>query len=103
MRDAVRNKECWEKAPYAYPRSWYLHSRCADGRWRMYFEARGESETPTVICSAVRPALGRLQLEAAGGSGARGPSACACACACCALAEQRRRRATRAAPQRRCS
>ena len=23
MRGAVRNKERWERAPYAYPRSWY--------------------------------------------------------------------------------
>jgi len=28
-------------------------SRCADGRWRMYFESRGPANQPTVICSAV--------------------------------------------------
>jgi len=28
-------------------------TRCADGRWRMYFEARGPAEEPTVICSAI--------------------------------------------------
>ncbi len=26
---------------------------CPDGRWRMYFEARGTADRPTVICSAV--------------------------------------------------
>ena len=28
-------------------------TQCADGRWRMYFEARGAADRPTVICSAV--------------------------------------------------
>lgn len=28
-------------------------TRCGDGRWRMYFEARGLAQLPTVICSAV--------------------------------------------------
>ncbi|MCK5733358.1 MAG: hypothetical protein KAI38_04185 [Candidatus Latescibacteria bacterium] len=28
-------------------------TECADGRWRMYFEARGAADQPTVICSAV--------------------------------------------------
>lgn len=28
-------------------------TRWADGRWRMYFEARGPAEQPTVICSAI--------------------------------------------------
>ena len=28
-------------------------TRCSDGRWRMYFEARGLADLPTVICSAV--------------------------------------------------
>jgi hypothetical protein len=28
-------------------------ARCADGRWRMYFESRGSADRPTVICSAV--------------------------------------------------
>ncbi|MFH1008180.1 MAG: hypothetical protein V1800_11890 [Candidatus Latescibacterota bacterium] len=28
-------------------------TRGADGRWRMYFEARGTADKPTVICSAV--------------------------------------------------
>ena len=28
-------------------------TRCADGRWRMYFEARGTADLPTVICSAL--------------------------------------------------
>ena len=28
-------------------------TRCADGRWRMYFESRGSADRPTVICSAV--------------------------------------------------
>ena len=27
-------------------------TRCNDGRWRMYFEARGPADSPTVICSA---------------------------------------------------
>lgn len=26
---------------------------CVDGRWRMYFEARGPADQPTVICSAI--------------------------------------------------
>ena len=26
---------------------------CEDGRWRMYFEARGAADRPTVICSAI--------------------------------------------------
>ena len=28
-------------------------NRCDDGRWRMYFEARGSADLPPVICSAV--------------------------------------------------
>ena len=28
-------------------------TRCDDGRWRMYFEARGPAHEPTAICSAV--------------------------------------------------
>ena len=28
-------------------------TQCEDGRWRMYFEARGSADRPTVICSAV--------------------------------------------------
>lgn len=28
-------------------------THCSDGRWRMYFEARGTADRPTVICSAV--------------------------------------------------
>ena len=28
-------------------------TECADGLWRMYFEARGSADEPTVICSAV--------------------------------------------------
>jgi len=28
-------------------------TQCADGRWRMYFEARGKADQPTVICSAI--------------------------------------------------
>lgn len=28
-------------------------TRCADDRWRMYFESRGPADLPTVICSAV--------------------------------------------------
>ena len=28
-------------------------SRCADGRWRMYFESRGDATEPMVICSAI--------------------------------------------------
>ena len=27
-------------------------TRCADGRWRMYFESRGPADQPSVICSA---------------------------------------------------
>jgi len=27
--------------------------QCADGRWRMCFEARGKADQPTVICSAI--------------------------------------------------
>ena len=34
-------------------------TQCGDGRWRMYFEARGPAHEPTVICSAVS----RDQLE----------------------------------------
>lgn len=30
---------------------------CGEGRWRMYFEARGPADRPTVICSAVSPDL----------------------------------------------
>ncbi|MCX6992510.1 MAG: hypothetical protein NT011_05120 [Kiritimatiellaeota bacterium] len=28
-------------------------TQCTDGRWRMYFEARGPADQPTVICSAI--------------------------------------------------
>lgn len=28
-------------------------NQCGDGQWRMYFEARGSADRPTVICSAI--------------------------------------------------
>ena len=50
-------------------------TRCADGRWRMYFEARGPAHEPTVICSAVSRDLLEweyegVRLRSAGGVGA---------------------------------
>ncbi len=50
-------------------------TRCADGRWRMYFEARGPAQEPTVICSAVSRDLREweyegVRLRSAGGVGA---------------------------------
>ncbi len=50
-------------------------TRCADGRWRMYFEARGPAHEPTVICSAVSRDLREweyegIRLRSAGGVGA---------------------------------
>ena len=36
---------------------------CADGRWRMYFEARGAADRPTVICSAVSGDMLDWELE----------------------------------------
>ena len=38
-------------------------TRCSDGRWRMYFEARGAADRPTVICSAVSADLLHWQHE----------------------------------------
>src|SRR5205823_2626549 len=38
-------------------------TRCADGRWRMYFEARGPASRPTVICSAVSSDMLHWELE----------------------------------------
>lgn len=38
-------------------------ARCGDGRWRMYFEARGPADQPTVICSALSDDLLRWELE----------------------------------------
>lgn len=38
-------------------------ARCGDEVWRMYFEARGPSHLPTVICSAVSSDLLRWDLE----------------------------------------
>ena len=35
-----------------------------DGRWRMYFEARGPADVPTVICSAVSSDMLQWELEA---------------------------------------
>ena len=50
-------------------------TRCGDGRWRMYFEARGPAHEPTVICSAVSRDLLEweyegVRLRSAGGVGA---------------------------------
>lgn len=36
---------------------------CGDGRWRMYFEARGPADRPTVICSAVSSDMLHWDLE----------------------------------------
>ena len=36
---------------------------CADGRWRMYFEARGPALTRTVICSAISADLLHWEIE----------------------------------------
>lgn len=50
-------------------------SRRADGGWRMYFEARGAADRPTVICSAVSDDLlcweheDGIRLESPGGLG----------------------------------
>ena len=38
-------------------------TRCADGCWRMYFEARGPANQPTVICSAVSSDMLNWALE----------------------------------------
>ena len=38
-------------------------TECADGRWRMYFEARGPANRPTVICSAVSSDMLEWELE----------------------------------------
>ena len=38
-------------------------TRCGDGRWRMYFEARGPANSPTVICSAASSDMLRWELE----------------------------------------
>lgn len=51
-------------------------TRLADGRWRMYFEARGPADIPTAICSAVSDDQLRWEIEpgirlgSAGGVGA---------------------------------
>ena len=50
-------------------------TRRVDGRWRMYFEARGPAQEPTVICSAVSRDLLEweyegVRLRSAGGVGA---------------------------------
>lgn len=50
-------------------------ARCADSRWRMYFESRGSADRPTVLCSAVSGDLlhwkheGGIRLEGFGGVG----------------------------------
>ena len=50
-------------------------TRCADNRWRMYFESRGSADRRTVICSAVSDDLIRwrhedgIRLEGFGGVG----------------------------------
>lgn len=36
---------------------------CSDGRWRMYFEARGLASRPTVICSAISTDMLHWELE----------------------------------------
>jgi len=36
---------------------------CDDGRWRMYFEARGPADQPTVICSAISANMLDWELE----------------------------------------
>jgi hypothetical protein len=36
---------------------------CGDGRWRMYFEARGSADQPTVICSSVSVNMLDWELE----------------------------------------
>lgn len=38
-------------------------TQCTDGRWRMYFEARGPAARPTVICSAISTDMLDWQLE----------------------------------------
>lgn len=38
-------------------------TRCANSRWRMYFEARGPSCLPTVICSAISADMLHWELE----------------------------------------
>ena len=38
-------------------------TRCKDGRWRMYFEARGTADIPTVISSAVSADMLNWELE----------------------------------------
>jgi len=55
-------------------------TRCQDGRWRMYFEARGAADHPTVICSAISSDMLHwdleegIRLESAGG--VRAPRYC---------------------------
>ena len=36
---------------------------CPDGRWRMYFEARGPADRPTVVCSAISPDMVSWEYE----------------------------------------
>jgi len=38
-------------------------TQCQDGRWRMYFEARGPATRPTVICSAISTDMLHWELE----------------------------------------
>lgn len=38
-------------------------AKCDDGRWRMYFESRGDASRPTVICSAVSTDMLHWELE----------------------------------------
>lgn len=38
-------------------------TQCADGRWRMYFEARGAADVPTVIASAISSDMLDWELE----------------------------------------
>ncbi len=38
-------------------------AQCDDGRWRMYFEARGMAGVPTVICSAISEDMLEWELE----------------------------------------
>ena len=38
-------------------------TRCRDGRWRMYYEARGPADRPTVICSAISADMLNWELE----------------------------------------
>ena len=38
-------------------------SQCADGRWRMYFEARGRADRPRSICSAISSDMFNWEVE----------------------------------------